>query len=318
MPLECASPSCIELWAAVPYILRACSLQYACVPHCVYFSLFWSASHKLCPCRTHGVLRRAGACAGVDPAPSDGPGAWPFRVLGVGASPATVTSAPAVSRPRTAPLRCDSAFAPSHKRNVPAARGAEQDGPPLLSALKPGLDRLPSVSTISSSLDELETDIDLDEPAGLTHSASYSFGDLKENIAPNEPAVAAPDFISACRAGGGGVPSAAPAAWGCAPKGAGLLRASSGGEGVLRKGEQPDGALALFMAQCAALAYARAGAAEAAVRGWGLHWEGSCGMERGGGAQQGGGALRPSWCVRLPGSGASFTAWGISGAHAAV
>ena len=273
-------------------------------------SLFWSASHKLCTCRTHAVLRHAGACAGVDPAPSDGPGAWPFRNLGVGASPATAPAAPATGRPRTAPLRCDSAFAPSHKRNAPAARSAEHDGPPLLSALKPGLERLPSVSTISSSLDDLETDIDLDEPAPLTHSASYSFGDLKENVAPNAPAAAAPSLISACRAGFGSAPAAAPTAWGCAPKGAGLLRASSVGEGGLRKGEQPDEALALFMAQCAALAYARPGAAEAAVCGWGLQWEGSCGMERGGGAQQGGGALRPSWCVRVPGSGASCSTAG--------
>ena len=238
----------------------------------------------------------------MDPAPSGrrhGPDAWPFRFpaedFGAGA-PATVAAASAAGRPRTLPLRCDSAFAPSHVRNAPAARGTEQDGPPPLGAMKHGLERLASASTISSSLDDLETDIDLDEPAPLAHSASYSFGDLKENIAPHAPAAATPISIPACCYGGG----IAPAVWGCAPKVAGLLRAPSGGCGGVRKGEQPDEALALFMAQCAALAYARPGSAEAAVRGWGLHWEGgSCGVERGASA------LRPSWCVSLPGAGTS-------------
>lgn len=211
---------------------------------------------------------------------------WPFRFpagdFAAGAAALTITAASGPHRLRSAPHRSDSAFTLSHSCGPAYPLSTELLWPlphgdePKHHALQTcGLERAEPAGTQSSSHDEFGSDIDLNESAPVAHTAKCAFSGL--NAPKQAPLVvttgAQPGPCSCSSKGGLG-------ACDCGgPYCGGLLRGDSGSccEGV--GSERPDAALSAFMAQCAALAYERSGAAEAAVRRWGFHWEGSAGPD---------------------------------------
>jgi hypothetical protein len=260
---------------------------------CKQAVLFRCFSSQVCAfvARLLSVTRVRDSPAGTDcglRAARPDPYEWPLRLpassFGAGAAPLTIAAAPA-PHARMGPWRSDSALTLTHLRLASCAPGGESPWPLLASGeacqaapALAGLGRSASACTLSSGPDDFGSDIDLDEPAP---SAPAPASCRHDALAERKAAPRSADGRGCCEGAPGALKARRAAAWESA---AGLDGAGEGAEAAR---------LALFMAQCAALAYEAPGAAEAAAARWGFAWEG-------GAAQAPDGAARSaSWRVPL-------------------